>query len=270
MPAICLRSITLKGWSERQKSTSAANHSTYQWAFSLAPGASTGRHRSTSAANLLGPCFLPGGLTGKHKSSIPLLCWSGLGRTRTLGVASGRRKSTSVAQLSRPQLSQEALTVRHKPSMPPICWALFNPHLMLRGLTRRHKSTTVAKLLKSWCPQIVPTEKPRPSMPPICWLLCELSLLLRWATLKPKATRAADLLQAWRSPGLSTMQRKFRRANKLLMSVGALCSPFRLRCERRKIPCGSSNALRLAWVAKSNNGPILMLCFMQVDEGSSP
>ena len=148
MPRIRLLSITLKGLSERRKSASAANRSSLWWAYSLTPRTPTGRHKSTSAANLLEPRCSPGGQTEKHKSSMLLLCWSSLGDMRTLAGATERHKSTSAANLLQPQRPQEALTVRHKTSMPPICWGLLGRALMLRGLTERRNPTSVAKLLE--------------------------------------------------------------------------------------------------------------------------
>lgn len=73
--------------------------------------------------------------------------------------------------------------------------------------------------------------------------------------MKQKSVKAANLLQSWWSPGSSTMQRKSRRAARLLMGVGALCFSFRVRCERRKIPYRLSIALRLVWVGKCKNAP---------------
>ena len=250
MLPICLPSITLRGSSERRKSTSAANRFAFWWACSLTPKAPTGRHKSTSAANLLEPWCSPGGQTEKHKSSMPLHCWSSLGHMRALRKATGRRKSTSAANLLQPQRPQEALTERHKTSKPPICWALLGQGLTPRGLTGRHKSTSVANLLEPWCPQVVPTERHQPSTPPICWLLPGLSIPLRWATVKQKSLKAADLLQSRWSPAPLMVRRKSRRAAKLSVGTGAFCFSLWVRCERRKIPYGLSIAPRLVRVAK--------------------
>ena len=212
--------------------------------FRPTPRASTGRHESTSAAHLLRPCCPPCGQTGKHKSSMPLLCWLGLGRTRTIGFSTERLKSTSAAQLLRLQRIQDALTVRHKSSMSPICWALLGQRLMLRGLTEWRKSTSVAKFIELRCPQVIATERHKPSMPPAYWLLSSFSSQLKSATVRLKSIKAADLLQPWGSPGSSTMQRKSHRAAELLIGVRALCFLFRVRCEQCKIPFGSSIPLR--------------------------
>lgn len=222
MPPIRLLSITLRGSSKRRKSTSVANCFAFWWAYSLAPRAPTGRHKSTSAAHLLESWCSTGGWTEKHKSPMPLLCWSSLGHTRALRKATGRRKSTSAANLLQPQRPQEALTERHKTLMPPICWAVLGQSLTPRGLTGRHKSTSVANLLRPWCPQVVPTERLKSSTLPICWLLSGLLLPLRSATVKQKSLKAADLLQSrWASAPI-TVRRKSRRAARLLGAPGHL------------------------------------------------
>ena len=250
MPPICLLSITSGRWSERRKSTSAANRSPFWWACSLTPRAPTGQHKSTSAAYLLEPWCSPGGQTEKHKSSMPLLCWSSLGHMRTLGRATGQRKSASAANLLRPQRPQESLTVKHKTSMPPICRAFLGQQETPRALTERRKSTSVASPLRPWCPQVVPTERHKPSTPPICWIPPGLSTPPRRATVKTKSINAADLLQSRWSSAPATVRRKSRRAAKLSVGAEGLCFSFWVRCERSKIPYGSSIAPRLVRVAK--------------------
>ena len=250
MLPICLRSLTLRGSSERRKSTSAANRFAFWWAFSLTPRALTGRRKSASAAYLLEPWCSPGRQTEKYQSLMPPLCWSSLGHTQALRNVTGRRKSTSVANLLQPQRPQETLTERHKTSMPPTCWGLLGQILTPRGLTGRCKSTSVANLLEPWCPQVVPTERHKSSMPPIRWFLSGLSIPLRSATVKLKSLKAADLLQSRWSPAPLTVRRKSRRVAKLSVGAGALCFSFWVRCERRKIPYGSSIAPRLVRVAK--------------------
>lgn len=266
---ICLPSITLRGSSERRKSTGAANRFAFWWACFLTPRALTGRHKSTSAANLLELWCSPGRQTEKRQSSMPPLCWSSLGHTRAQRNATGRRKSTSVANLLQPQRPQETLTERHKPSMPPTCWVLLGQILTPRGLTGRRKSTSVANLLEPWCPQVVPTERHKSSTPLIRWFLSGLSIPLRSATVKQKSLKAADLLQSRWSPAPLTVRRKSRRAAKLSVGAGALCFSFWVRCERRKIPYGSSIAPRLVRVAKWKKCPIVVVCYMPADGGAS-
>ena len=250
MPPICPLSITPGRWSERHKSTSAANRSPFWWAYSLTPRAPTGQHKSTSAAYLLEPRCSPGGQTEKHKSSMPLLCWSSLGHMRTLGRATGQRKSASAANLLQPQRPQEDLTVKRKTSMPPIRRAFLGQRETSGALTERPKSTSVASPLRSWCPQVVPTERHKPSTPPICWLLPGLSTPPRRATVKTKSINAADLLQSRWSSAPATVRRKSRRAAKLSVGAEPLCFCSWVRCERSKIPDGSSIAPRLVRVAK--------------------
>ena len=248
MPPIRLLSITLRGSSARRKSTSAAKRFAFWWAYSLAPRAPTGRHKSTSAANLLEPWCSLGGQTEKHKSSMPLLCWSSLGHMRELGSATGRRKSTSVANRVLSLRLPVLLPVTKKTTLPMGCCILLGHAPTPRGLTGRHKSTSVANLLEPGCPQVVPTERHKSSKPSICWSLSGLLIPLRSATVTQKSLKAADLLQSWWSPALLMVRRKSRRAAKLLVGAGAIC--LWVRCERRKIPYGSSIALRLVRVAK--------------------
>ena len=221
MPQSCLLFVTIRMWSERCKSTSAANHSASWWAYPLTPKAPTGQHKSASAANLSEPWCSPGGQTERHKSPMPLLCWSSLGLTRTLGGATGRHKSTSAANPLQPQRPQEALTVMHKSLTPLICWAVLGQLLIPRGLTGRHKPTSVANLLKTRYPQVALTAQHKPSMPPNCRLLSGKYTPLRWATVKRKSCKAADLLQSRWSSAPPTVQRKSRRAANLLAGAEA-------------------------------------------------
>ena len=226
MPLICLLSITCGGWRERHKSPSAANRATLWWAYPLRPRTPTGWHKSTSAANLLEPWSSPSGQTERHKSSKPLLSWSSLGYTRTLGRAAGRCRSARAANLRQSQRPKEALTVMHKTPMWLICWGFFGQRHSLRDLTGRHKSTSVAYLSGPWCPQVGLTERHKPSMPPICWSPPGLFETLRSATVKWKSVKAADLLQSRWSPALPTVQRKSRGAAKRSVGAGVLSYSF--------------------------------------------
>ncbi len=152
-PPICPLSITVRGRSERHKSTSAANRSTFYWAYPLTPRAPTGRPKSTSAVNPLEPWCSPGRQTEKHKSSTPLLRWSRLGHTRTLGGATAWHKSTSAAKLLRPWCSPGRQTEKHKSSTPLLRWSRLGHTRTLGGATPRHKSTSAAKLLRPQRPQ---------------------------------------------------------------------------------------------------------------------
>ncbi|KAM0796647.1 hypothetical protein BDR22DRAFT_505509 [Usnea florida] len=267
MRPICPLSITPARWSERHKSTSAANRSSFWWACSLTPRAPTGQRKSTSAAYLLEPWCSPGGQTEKHKSSMPLLCWSSLGHVRTLGRATGQHKSARAANLLRPQRPQESLMVKHKTLMPPICHAFLGQRETPRALTERHKSTSVASLLRPRGPQVVPTERHKPSTPPICWSLSGLSTPLRRATVKTKSINAADLLQSRWSSAPATVRRKSRRAAKL--SVGAEAFSFVHGFGASDLKSRTGHQSHRAWSGwPSEKSPIVALYFMSVNGGA--
>lgn len=109
-----------------------------------------GRHKSTSAANLLQPKRPQETLTVRHKTSKPLIRGALLGQNLMLRSLTGRRKSTSVANLLEPWCPQVVLTERHKSSTPPICWLLSGLPIPLRSATVKQKSLKAADLLQSW------------------------------------------------------------------------------------------------------------------------